>query len=168
MSRINRDAIVAICLLVMCGILIGASFQIRQPDYGVLSPATWPRVILGVMTLLSFLYLIQSLRKGAVEPDEQMIAARKERDEVGFFGYWRNVIACFALFLVYLLILPWAGMLIGAMAFVFFLLCFLGGWSPRLLLLHALIAIATAGGMWALFTFGLNVSLPPGEILGRF
>ena len=28
--------------------------------------------------------------------------------------------------------------------------------------------VVTVGGMWALFTFGLHVLLPPGEILGRF
>ena len=63
---------------------------------------------------------------------------------------------------------PWVGMLIGGVGFVFMLLNALGGWKPKQLALHGAIALVTVGGMWALFTFGLHVLLPPGEILGRF
>jgi putative tricarboxylic transport membrane protein len=52
--------------------------------------------------------------------------------------------------------------------FVFMLLNALGGWQPKQLALHAVISLVTVGGMWSLFTFGLHVLLPPGEILGRF
>ncbi len=168
MSRINKDVIVALCMLLACGIFIAASFQIREPNYGVLSPATWPRVILGAMTFLSLLYLFQSIRAGAPEPTEAELVLMEERKRAGFFGYWRNVIACFVLFFFYLLSMPWLGMLLGGLAFVFLLLNVLGGWSPKQVALHALISICTVGGMWALFTFGLEVTLPPGEIIGRF
>ena len=50
---INRDTVVAILLLVGCGVLLDASFDIREPDYGQLSPATWPRTIVGILTILS-------------------------------------------------------------------------------------------------------------------
>ena len=98
-------------------------------------------------------------------------AAREESRApglAGFFGYWRNVIWCFVLFLGYLLVIPIVGMLIGGVTFAFLLMSALGGWQPRQLLLHAAIAIAAVGGMWALFTFGLKVPLPPGMILPRF
>jgi len=126
------------------------------------------RSILAVMTFLSLLYLFQSIKAGVPQPTEDELAQMAERKRVGFFGYWRNVIICFVLFFVYLLTMPWLGMLLGGLAFVFLLLNFLGGWSPRLLALHALIAVCTVGGMWVLFTFGLEVNLPAGEIIGRF
>ena len=59
-------------------------------------------------------------------------------------------------------------MLIGGIAFVFLLLCMLGGWSIRNLLVHALIASISVGGMWSIFTFGLGVLLPAGEIFNPF
>ena len=65
---INRDTIVAIVLLLVCGGLAVASFEIREPDYGQLSPAAWPRTIIGVMTVLCLIYLGQALRQG---PDER-------------------------------------------------------------------------------------------------
>ena len=165
MTRVNRDTVIAIVLLLACAILAAASFEIREPDYGQLSPATWPRTVVGVLALLSVIYLVQSIRKGVPEPDGNETAPL---GVAGFFAYWRNVFWCFALFLAYLLTMPYLGMLIGGMAFVFMLLNALGGWQPKQLALHAAIALVTVGGMWALFTFGLHVLLPPGEILGRF
>jgi predicted membrane-bound spermidine synthase len=70
--------------------------------------------------------------------------------------------------LAYLVTLPYLGSLIGGLAFVFTLMSVLGGWSPRNLALHALLAVVTVGGMWCIFTFGLGVLLPPGEIFSVY
>ena len=155
---LNRDSIVAICLLVICGGLAWASLGIREPDYGVLSPATWPRVIVAVMALLSMIFLVQSLRAGPDAPREGFGGM------AGFYGYWRNVIWCFVLFGAYLIAIPYVGILLGGMAFVFLLLTALGG--MRNTVLHVVIALVTVGGMWAVFTFALRVILPRGEWTG--
>ena len=165
MTRVNRDTMVAVALLVGCAVFGAATFDIREPDYGQLSPATWPRVIVGILTLLSMIYLVQSVRKGAPEPTGDETGPG---GIIGFLSYWRNVFWCFALFFVYLVTMPYLGMLIGGLLFVFMLLNALGGWHPKQMALHAVIAVVTVGGMWALFTFGLHVLLPPGEILGRY
>ena len=160
---LNRDTILAILLLVGCGVLMTATFEIREPDYGQLSPATWPRVIIGLLTLLCVIYLVQSIKNG---PDTGAPIASVERPPgiAGFFAYWRNVFICFTLFFAYLYALPWVGMLVGGVLFVFFLLNALGGWSPRQLMIHVLIALVSVGGMWCLFTYGLGVLLPGGEL----
>ena len=64
--------------------------------------------------------------------------------------------------------LPILGMLLAGITFVFLLQGLLGGWHPRQLLLHAVVAILSVGGMWSVFTFGLNVMLPSGIILPSF
>lgn len=161
MARVNRDTLAAIFLLVVCGVFLVASLDIREPDYGQLSPAAWPRTILVVLTLLTLIYLVQSIRKGPPAPEAEDAA---ETEPAG----WRNVIICFALFLGYLLSLPWLGMLVGGTLFVFLLLSALGGWSPRLLALHAVVAVGAVGGMWSLFTFALGVLLPRGDLFGTF
>lgn len=169
MTRLSRDSYVAVFLLLVAGVFFWASFDIRQPDYGVLMPSTWPRIIIGVLAFLSVIYLIQSLRA----PSEDTVEGGKEDDLAtpglgGFFAYWRNPIICFATFLGFLVTLPVLGSLIGGVAFVFVLLGFLGGWSPRQLAVHALVAIGAVGGMWAVFTFGLGVLLPTGMIYNPF
>ncbi len=172
MGRLNQDTILAIFLLAVSGVLMVASFDIREPDYGQLSPAAWPRAIVIALGFLSFLFLVQSLAQGHEE--EAQAPGKKGRDDDpplslgGFFAYWRNVIWCFLLFLLYLLTMPYLGMLIGGVTFAFCLMCALGGWAPRQLALHAIIALICVGGMWLLFTFGLNVPLPSGQILPRF
>ena len=156
---LNRDSIVAIVLLAACGGLALATLDIREPDYGQLSPATWPRLTVGVLTVLSLIYLVQSLRKGPDSPDAEMPKGARE-----IFAYWRNVIWCFLLFGAYLLAVPYVGMLVGGIAFVFALLTALGG--LRAAPLHGVIAVVTVGGMWMVFTHGLQVLLPRGEWTG--
>ena len=171
MGRMNRDAVIAILLLMTCGILFWSTFSIRVPDYGQLPPSTWPRVILAVLSFLSAIYLVQSLRHGSAQSD-----AINEDDHdspaapglLGWLAHWRNPIWCFALFFVYLATLPFLGSLIGGVAFVFTLMGVLGGWSPRNLAWHAGLALVTVGGMWSIFTYGLGVILPQGEIFSPF
>ena len=162
MSSVNRDTIVAIALLVACGGLYMATLEIREPDYGQLSPATWPRLIIGIVTLLSTIYLVQSVRLGPTADDEKT----EWSGFAAFFAQWRNVLSVFALFLGYLIILPWVGMLLGGATFVFLLLTVLGPFSSRDVVIHFIIALLTVGGMWLLFTYGLGVILPRGELTG--
>ena len=170
MQRLNRDAIIAIILLAFCGVFFLSSFDIRQPDYGVLMPSTWPRVVIGVLAFLSVLYLIQSTSAGAEAIEDDKYDAEHTRGPGfrGWLGHWRNPLWCFGLFFVYLATLPVLGMLIGGVSFVFVLLNVLGGWDRKNLVLHAAVALLAIGGMWSLFTFGLGVLLPPGMILGPF
>ncbi len=170
MQRLNRDANIAIVLLAFCGVLFWASFDIRQPDYGVLMPSTWPRVVIGVLAFLSVLYLIQSLNAGAeaIEDDDYDAEHARGPGFRGWVEYWRNPLWCFFLFFLYLLSLPVLGMLIGGITFVYVLMGVLGGWDGNKPVLHAVFAIGTIGAMWSLFTFGLGVLLPPGMILGQF
>ena len=165
-ERINRDVVIAAVLLLFCGVFFWASFEIRQPDYGVLMPSTWPRVVLGALTFLSMLYLFQSLRQGSPETSEGEDFHPKSIAE--WYAYWHNVIWCFALFLGYLLALPILGMLLSGILFVFVLLGVMGGWAPRDLVMHAAVAVLAIGSVWALFTFALGVLLPPGIILPAF
>ena len=91
MARINRDTLIAVFLLLVCGIFIWASFDIREPDYGTLKPSTWPRVILGVLSVLSLIYLVQSLRQDPEETDGRPPGL------AGWLSHWRNVLWCFGL-----------------------------------------------------------------------
>jgi len=156
---LNRDTIVAIVLLVICGGLAFASLDIREPDYGQLSPATWPRVVIAATTVLVLIYLAQSVMAGPDAPDPEA-----PRGIGGWLAHWRNVIWCFALFGVYLLAIPRVGILLGGMAFVFLLLTALGG--VRRTPLHAVVAVVAIGGIWLIFTHGLHVFLPRGEWTG--
>jgi len=158
LGRLNRDVYVAIVLLVLCGVFFTASFDVRHIDYGILMPAAWPRIILGALSILSVIYLVQSLGRGApVDPEPFSIA--------GVLRKYRNPLWCYGLFLLFLLTLEFLGMLIGGVLFVFCLLTAIGGATKRNLVVHALIAVIMVGAMWALFTYALGVIFPQGEII---
>ncbi|MEM7238709.1 MAG: tripartite tricarboxylate transporter TctB family protein [Pseudomonadota bacterium] len=158
---LNRDTFIAIGLLLMCGGLMMASLDIREPDYGQLSPAAWPRAIIAAIAVLSGIYLVQSLR---TPPPDTAEEPAPRMGPAALFQEWRNVISVFVLFLAYLVAIPWLGMLISGMVFVFCLLSALGG--LRSIMLHAVIAVISMGGMWLLFTYALDVILPRGEWTG--
>lgn len=171
MQRLNRDAVIAIVLLMACGILFWSTFSIRVPDYGQLKPSTWPRTVLVVLTVLCAIYLFQSLRTGVApkdEYDDYDDGAARRPGLAGWIAHWRNPLWCFGLFFVYLVTLPTLGSLIAGVVFVFTLMCVLGGWAPKRLVLHAAVALGTVGGMWSIFTYGLGVILPQGEIFSVF
>ena len=155
-SAVNRDTVVAVFLLLMCGVFYGVSFQIEQTSYGTIGAEVWPRLILAVMSVLSAVYLFQSVRKGPGET---------ARHEAGFLSRYRNAILCYGLFLGFLLTLDFLGMLLGGIAFVFLALSVLGERTPRQLGVHAVVAVVSVGAMWAIFTFALRVILPEGEVL---
>ena len=161
MRTLNRDTIVAVLLLLFCGLLAWSSLHIRLPGYGTLKPSTWPQIIVAVLTLFSAIYFLQSL--GYAKDDSGTADARKPGLR-GFLEYFRSPIICFAIYFVFLATLPWTGALIGGILLVFALLTVLGGWGARDLMHHAIYATVSMGFMWALFTFGLRVILPEGEI----
>jgi uncharacterized membrane protein YwzB len=93
MQRLNRDAVIAIVLLMACGILFWSTFSIRVPDYGQLKPSTWPQTILVVLTVLCVIYLFQSLRKGEAprdEYDDYGDGAARRPGLAGWIAHWRN------------------------------------------------------------------------------
>ena len=156
---LNRDTIASLCLIMACGGLMFVSLDIREPDYGVLSPATWPRLIIVIMAILSTIYFVQSIR---LPRSKTPVAPRLSFTE--FVLYWRNVLIVFFVFAIYLMVLPYLGMLVGNILFSLVLLTALGGFKP--FIMHIMVAFGTSGGMWLLFIYGLDVILPRGSLTG--
>jgi len=157
-GRLNRDTLIALVLLVFCGVMFSASLEIEVTDYGTLPSSVWPQAVLVVLTVFSLGLLGQSV----VQPRTDKAPADDAPRGIGRFG---NALIVYVLFFLFLLTLDLLGMLLGGIAFVFLALTLLG--EPRLqrVPLHLLISVATVGIMWSIFTFGLGVLLPDGELL---
>lgn len=167
MRALDRDTIVSILLLLFCGLLIWAGTLIRDPQFGELSPAAWPQGVTYVLTAFCLIYFFQSVmrNRAAQLSDSEDATIERPQGLVGWLKHFGNPIACFALYFAFLITLPFLGTLIGGSLLVFCLLSLLGGIGPRELVLHAVIAVISVGAMWSIFTFGLRVLLPRGEIL---
>ncbi len=154
---LNRDFFVAVFFLVLSLGMYATTYTLPEPMFNQLASWTWPRIILVPLGFLSLVLMLQS---------------QKSDDETVSFSTLRqwlvensNPFVCFALFFGFLLFMPVLGMLIGGLIYVFLTLSVLGGWTPRLLALHAGISVVFVFGMWATFSLALGVLLPEGTIL---
>jgi hypothetical protein len=161
MAGLNRDSVCAIVILLAGGVFFWATFQIPDMQYESLGSDVWPRIILVLLFGLTLGYLFQSLKLG---PD----AAGEGGGLKGWLGRYRNALWCYALFFLFLVTLDYLGMLIGGVLFVFLTLTALGERSLRAHAIHAAIAIIAIAFMWSVFTFGLKVILPQGEIFSAW
>jgi hypothetical protein len=161
MAKINRDTICAIIILLAGGFFFWATFYIPDMQYESLGSEVWPRVILFLLFLLTTCYLFQSLKQG---PDE----AGEGGGLKGWIIRYQNALWCYGFFLLFLLTLDYLGMLIGGILFVFLTLTALGDRSPRNHAIHAAVAVISITFMWSVFTYGLKVILPQGEIFSAW
>lgn len=158
MSRLNPDVIIALLLMVLSAALFVDTFSYQKVYLSIIGAKLWPRIVLVSLFLASTVFLLGSLT-AAREPGAQPLSA----------GRWlrenRNVIAVFALYMLFLVTLPWLGMLLGGMLFVFAVQTVIGLSGLRAHLIHAAVAVFAVGGMWAVFTYALGVVLPAGVLL---
>ena len=158
MARLNRDTLVSLLLLVFCGVMIPASLEIEDTSYGTMQSSVWPQAVLGILTVFCLAMFGQSVLKPAVAKPESSAAS-------GGIGRYRNAITVYILFFLFLVTMPYLGMLLGGVGFVFLALTLLGEPELKRVPLHLAIAVGMVGLMWTIFTFGLGVLLPDGELL---
>lgn len=154
----NRDTLVATFLLVFCGGAFALSFAIPETTYSSISAAAWPRFVIVIVTLLSLIYLGESLR------DQEAPRLGAGGGVSAFMHKYATAIACYVIFALFVLAVPYLGMLVAGVLFVFAMLSAVGERSLRHHLMHLAISVGTVAGLWVIFTYGLNVMLPAGRL----
>lgn len=157
MKRLNRDTITAVLLLLFCGMLYQQTFFVRKVPFSIMGSEVWPRVILTALFILLLIYLFKSL----ITPPKEVIEKRSLKV---WLDMYRNPLWCFGMFFLFLISLPYLGMLISGILFVFITQTIIGSRDKRSLILHALVSLGAVGGMWAVFRFGLGVVMPAGSL----
>ncbi|MEX2643722.1 MAG: tripartite tricarboxylate transporter TctB family protein [Acetobacterales bacterium] len=158
MQKLNNDTIIALILLMVCGMFFWQATLVPDLGYSSMGSAVWPYFILTILTVVSLVYLVQSLRLPPPQAGER--PSPKE-----FVLRYLNPIMCFVIFFLFLVTLPVFGMLIGGGLFVFSTLTALGPLTWRAVRLHLIIALCSVGLMWLIFYYLLGVFLPPGMII---
>jgi putative tricarboxylic transport membrane protein len=158
MLRVNRDVLIAVLILVFCGITYWETTNIADMPFAGKGSEFWPRTVLAFIIGLSVIYLIQSVFQSHAGKGRK----RKLRDLI--YDY-RNALWSYALFGAFALLVPYLGMLIAGFLFIFLFLTAVGNRDPRSQIVHAATAVAVVGFMWFIFTFPLGVILPQGEII---
>ena len=157
MKRLNRDTVTAVVLLLFCGLLFRQTFFVRKVPFSIMGSEVWPRFILSVLFVLLVIYLFRSLAK----PPSTSLSGRPLKVWIEMY---RNPLWCFGMFFLFLIILPYLGMLLSGILFVFVTQTIIGSRDKRSIILHALVSVGAVGGMWAIFRFGLGVVMPAGSL----
>jgi putative tricarboxylic transport membrane protein len=155
--RLSLDSIVATVLLLFGGVLFWDTFQWRRTPYATMASSVWPRFVLLVFFALCAIYLIRSLRRGTAD--------ETKRSFVNWIAYYRNPLWCYGLFLLFLLTMPYLGMLVGGILFVWGVQAAVGERTARAHFRHGAIAISSVGFMWLVFTYAIGVILPAGSLV---
>lgn len=161
MSRVNPDIVISLLLMVLSATLFVETFGMQKVHLAIIGAKLWPRIVVIVLFFLSVIYFVQSIRTRRPPSDEPFSARQWLVDN-------RNVVGCFAIYGLFLITLPYLGMLVAGSLFVFAVLTLIGRRDLRAHVIHAVVAVVTIGGMWAVFRFGLGVILPEGELLPRW
>jgi Tripartite tricarboxylate transporter TctB family len=156
MTKVNREVMAALLLLVFSGIVFWQTYYIPVFESAAMDANLWPRVIVIALAVLCIVHLVQSLRRPAPAP---LAEGWRELVDQHWNAFW-----CFLFFVVFLLLLNVLGMLAGAGLFVFLTLTFLGYRTLRDCVTHLAIAALSVGVIWVAFSYGLNVFLPQGTI----
>ncbi|HXF79886.1 MAG TPA: tripartite tricarboxylate transporter TctB family protein [Usitatibacter sp.] len=155
----GRDGIAGLVVLVVSVVLFGLTFRIQSNPLVPVSPAFYPRLVLGATAVLSALMVAIDLvkrRRAGPTPAPAKAAAAKPRYDM--------VVILFAIFAVYVLVLPYLGFRIGTAAFLAVMQYAMA--RPRSLrawIVLALVALVATAATHAMFETYLQVLLPRGR-----
>lgn len=152
----RNEFILAVLFMLWSGFFYQQTYAIRKVMAFSLGPLVFPRIILGVMFVLSLCLLFQNIGFGATEPaSTPKIAKSAAQRQATVFR-----LALVGLLFVYLLALPHAGYVPSTMAFLFLGMALLGLRTPRQLAMYAVISAAVTLALQFLFGSLLKLFLP--------
>ena len=176
----NKELLVGVIFLIVGVAYFALAFTIPSYDaYGgssVVDSSFVPKVIGALMTVLSVLQLVFSLRAGKNPPPAAHSAKPTEEDGTFKVEDWdddaanRNadtkaLIAIFAILIVYMALMSVLGFLISSALFLFATMMLLTPKQKRKLPVIVILSVIVAIGVYYLFVYGLDMVLPAG-ILG--
>jgi len=124
-----------------------------------LAPAFWPNIIMGLLSLLGLLLIMQGLRsKSVVEAGDSPVGDAGDTAEQQVAG-WRPTLVAIALLFAYYLALQSLGFVAASMLA---LLCFLPLAGVRRIGLIAVITIVLPVALYYFFTLVAKVAVPLG------
>lgn len=160
MPRLPRDAYAAVFLILLSTALLYTTFYIESPPLAVVGSEVWPRVILLPLIVLALSLLVRSLKTES--PGE----APGRASVSSWFAHYRRPIVVLFLYLLFLLGVPYLGMLISGLLFTFCAMLYLGDRTLAGVALYAAVTLVAVGGMWVAFIYWLGVILPRGAWTG--
>ncbi len=146
--------------LIMSLILLASSFALYVEVGNIdttmsyaLGPVFFPKLLTGILALLSLILLIQSID---VTGRKNWCAPIRVFDATAFSLRWSLV----GVMLLYLLVLPLLGYTIATIPFLFVTMCLLGPRTPKNLVIYGITSVLVTMGLRYIFGTLLMLFLP--------
>lgn len=153
----KREVLLGAATILFCAALFYEAALI--PDYGFaqVGADVWPKIILGVVSVLALLQMVQGFYRPQATPASQA-GQRNPRESWLFRAFVPfTVFAAVVLFAVFV---PYIGFMLSGLIMVFMLLSIIGQKSPRTLLIHAVISVVSVLCVTVFFSEVMGVLLP--------
>lgn len=156
----GRDGIAGLVVLVVSLVLLGLTFRIEANPLVPVSPAFYPRLVLGATAVLSFLMIVFDV----VGRHRREAPAAKAAPKPAARVRYDLVAVLFAIFAVYVLSLPYLGYRISTAAFLAVMQFAMSRpRTPRAWIVLALVALIATAATYYMFEGYLQVLLPRGR-----
>jgi len=134
---------------------IVAGYEATGYTYRSISPAFFPRLLAGLISLLGIILFIQSRRKGKlVEKDEGVFTIES--------SVFRRIILITLISFFYVFVMQYIGYILSTFLFLFFVMKYFYKVALRT---NLIISIALPIILNVAFRFGMNVVVPVGSII---
>lgn len=156
----GRDGIAGLVVLTVSLVLLGLTFRIESNSLVPVSPAFYPRLVLGTTAVLSFLMVVFDVAarrraQAAAAAPAKAPAARPRYDMVALL---------FAIFGAYVLLLPGLGFRVATVAFLAAMqFAMARPRTARAWIVLALVALLATAATYYMFEVYLQVLLPRGR-----
>ncbi len=156
--RFQADTVIGAILVVFVTTLFVMTIGLPPAPYGTMGPALFPRVVLIALFPLCAALLI----KGVIHD----LRSRPEalRTFADWFHNYRNVLAAYALFFIFVLSLSWAGYMTSGFVFLLAMQMALGPKRWAMVPQYLAVTIGVLVMLYLIFRVMLLVLLPEGEI----
>ncbi|MCM0755926.1 tripartite tricarboxylate transporter TctB family protein [Desulfovibrio aminophilus] len=148
------DCIMALILLAFSAALYQQSTLIDTSMIYALGPVFFPRILIGILAVLSLVLLFQSL--GRVDGKTACAAGASSDGRATFILRWGLV----GLTVLYLLLLPLLGYVAATIPFLFAGMCLLGPCTRKHLAIYGVVSAGITLGLQYIFASLLKLFLP--------
>ena len=153
--RNMSDFLLGTALLLIAAFLYHETYFFREVHSFSFGPRVFPRVVLGITGLYSFILILQSLAFGGTSEETK----QEDKGEIDFSVLAMRV-GLIILLGVYIATVSTVGYVLGTFAFLFLAMLLLGKRTPKHLLLYAVIAIIFSNALAYIFGTLLRFFLP--------
>ncbi|MFV0514684.1 MAG: tripartite tricarboxylate transporter TctB family protein [Jhaorihella sp.] len=159
MPFLPKDVGLGIGILAATAVLMHQTTLVRNFPSTRFGAEIWPQIILGVIGILALVMIVGGWRK---RNSPETAVTHEMGGKVG----GRDVIALavFASFGFFVWGAPLIGTPLAGFLMVMAILTFIGELTPRMIMIHTVIALSSVGLMWVIFTNVLRVIMPTGAL----